>query len=158
MTHIVVERDAIHWMWKDYTMITINLNLIVIIHVYKYHWYVHLQRWITVWGNQRNNCMHFVFLLSNLSFGVCDMNIYGGTLAEVLHDLLLVLCEYIDEVINLIFTQSSLEMISHLVVCIHRDNRHKSKRNILNVDPFSNGLMSVKTLKATERFAMILYL
>ena len=46
------------------------------------------------------------------------MNIYGGTLAEVLHDLLLVLCEYIDEVINLIFTQSSLEMISHVVVCI----------------------------------------
>ena len=45
-----------------------------------------------------NNCFH------HLSFGGCDRNIYGGTLAEMLHAVLLGLCDYISEGLEILFT------------------------------------------------------
>ena len=96
-----------------------------------------------------NNCFH------NISFGGCDRNIYGATPAEILHAVLLGLCEYIAEGMEMIFTQSALDLISHVIVGIYEDSRRQSERDLPDIGPFRNGLMSVKSLKAKERFARV---
>ena len=95
------------------------------------------------------NCFH------SLSFGGCSRNIYGGTPAEMLHAVLLGLCDYISDGLEMIFTESSLDSISHVVAGIYQDCRRQSERNLPSLGPFRNGIMSVKSLKATERFARI---
>jgi hypothetical protein len=54
---------------------------------------------------------------------------------------------------ELTFTQSGLDQISHFVVGIYNDSRRQSERDIPDLGPFKHGLMSVKTLKAKERFS-----
>ena len=92
---------------------------------------------------------------SHISFGGCNRNIYGGTPAEMLHAVLLGLCEYISEGIDLIFTPMCIEMISQVIVGIYRDSKRQSERDLPNIGPFKNGLNSIKSLKAKERFARI---
>ena len=96
-----------------------------------------------------NNCFN------HISFGGCKRNIYGATPAEILHAVLLGLCEYISEAIDLIFTQTCIEMISQVVVGIYRDSKRQSERDLPDIGPFKTGLNSVKSLKAKERFARI---
>ena len=96
-----------------------------------------------------NNCFH------NISFGGCDRNIYGATPAEILHAVLLGLCEYIAEGMDMIFTQSALDSISYFIVGIFEDSKRQSERDLPDIGPFRNGLMSVKSLKAKERFARV---
>ena len=96
-----------------------------------------------------NNCFH------NISFGGCERNIYGATPAEILHAVLLGLCEYIAEGMEMIFTLSALDSISLFIVGIYEDSKRQSERDLPDIGPFRNGLMSVKSLKAKERFARV---
>ena len=96
-----------------------------------------------------NNCFH------QLSFGGCDRNIYGATPAEVLHAVLLGLCDYIADGMELTFTPGSMDLISNVVVGIYEDSRRQSERDLPDLGPFRHGLMSVKSLKAKERFSRV---
>ena len=95
------------------------------------------------------NCFH------DLSFGGCNRNIYGATPAELLHAVLLGLCEYIAEGMDLLFTKSATDLVSSVVIGIYNDCRRQSERDLPDLGPFRNGIMSVKALKAKERFARI---
>ena len=92
---------------------------------------------------------------TNLSFGGCPRNIYGATPAEMLHSILLGMCEYIAESMELIFTDSSMYLISKTVVGIYENSRRQSERDLPDMGPFQKGLFSVKSLKAKERFARL---
>ena len=92
---------------------------------------------------------------SDLSFGGCPRNIYGATPAEILHSILLGLCEYIAESMELIFTDASMYLISQTVVGIYENSRRQSERDLPDMGPFKKGLFSVKSLKAKERFARL---
>ena len=96
-----------------------------------------------------NNCFN------HISFGGCNRNIYGATPAEILHAVLLGLCEYISEAIDLIFTPTCIEMISEVVIGIYKDSKRQSERDLPDIGPFKTGLNSVKCLKAKERFTRI---
>ena len=63
------------------------------------------------------NCFH------DISFGGCKRNIYGATLAELLHDVLLGLCEYIVEGRDMLFTKASIDLISNMVIGIYNYSR-----------------------------------
>ena len=95
------------------------------------------------------NCFH------DLSFGGCKRNIYGATPAELLHAVLLGLCEYIAEGMDMLFTKASIDMISNVIVGIYNDARRQSERDLPDIGPFRNGLVSVKALRAKERFARL---
>ena len=60
---------------------------------------------------------------NQLRFGGCDRGIYGATLAEILQDMLLGLCEYIDEGMALVFAAFTIYLTYHVVVGIHQDSR-----------------------------------
>ena len=92
---------------------------------------------------------------SEISFGGDPRGIYGGTPAEILHAVLLGLCDYILESIELMFTQTSMDMISHVVAGIYKDSRHQSERGLPDMSPFRNGLNAVAKLKAKEQYARI---
>ena len=92
---------------------------------------------------------------SDISFGSDPRGIYGGTPAEILHAVLLGLCDYILEAIELMFTQTSMDMISHIVAGIYKDSRRQSERGLPDMSPFRNGLNAVAKLKAKERYARI---
>ena len=96
-----------------------------------------------------DNCFH------HLSFGGCNRNIYGATPAEMLHAFLLGLCDYIAEGMDMIFTQGSLDLISSIVAGICDGARRQSERDMPDIGAFRNGLVSVKALKAKERFNRI---
>ena len=93
-----------------------------------------------------NNCF------THLSFGGYPRSIYGGTPAEIVHTVLLGLCEYIIESMELKFTLSAIDMISHVVVGIYKDSRRQSEHDLPDLDPFRNGLTSIKSLKDKEIF------
>ena len=95
------------------------------------------------------NCFH------NISFGGCNRNIYGATPAELLHAVLLGLCEYIVEGMDLLFTKSAIDLVSSVVIGIYNNSNRQSERDLSDLELFINGLMSVKALKAKERFARI---
>ena len=95
---------------------------------------------------------------SDLSFGGDNRGIYGGTPAEILHAVLLGLCDYIAEAIDLMFTQTSMDQISHVVAGIYKDSGRQSDRSLPDISPFRNGLNSIARLKAKERFARIFIL
>ena len=82
-----------------------------------------------------------------MSFGGCKRNIYGATPPEILHAVLLGLCEYISESIELTFTESSICMISQTVVSIYHNSRRQSEPGLPDMSPFKKGLFSVKSLK-----------
>ena len=58
--------------------------------------------------------MHNCF--STFRFGGCSQNVYGDTPAEILHVVLLCLCEYIAEGIKSTSTVSAIAMMSHVIV------------------------------------------
>ena len=68
------------------------------------------------------------------------------------------ICEYIAETIDLIFTQTSMDQISHVVAGIYKDSGHQSDRSLPDMSPFRNGSNSIAKLKAKERFARIFIL
>ena len=88
-------------------------------------------------------------------FGGCDRGIHGATPAEILHSIQLGLCEYIAESLIMIFTPSSIDIISNTVVGIFENSHRQSERDLPNLNSFRQGLMSVKSLKAKERFARV---
>ena len=92
---------------------------------------------------------------SELSFGGDNIGIYGGTPAEILYAVLLGLCDYIEEVIELMFTQISIVQISHIVAGIYKDSRRQSERALPDMSPFRNGLNSIAKLKVKEHYARI---
>ena len=95
---------------------------------------------------------------SDLFFGGDNRGIYGGTPAEILHAVLFGLCDYIAEAIDLMFTQTSMDQISHVVAGIYKDSGRQSDRSLPDISPFRNGLNSIARLKAKERFARIFIL
>lgn len=72
---------------------------------------------------------------------------YSATPVEILYAVLIGLCKYITEGMNMTFTQSALDLISHGIVGIYEDPRRKSERDLPDIGKFRNGLMSVKSLK-----------
>ena len=74
------------------------------------------------------------------------------TPAELLHAVLLGLCEYIAEGMDMLFTKTSMDMFSSVIVGIYNDARRQSERDLPDIGPFRNGLVSIKALKAKERF------
>ena len=90
-----------------------------------------------------------------MSFDGCEHNIYGGTPTEILHVVLLILCYYISEGIQLTFTESSMSEISTTTAGICKDYCRQSERDILYLGHFRKGLMSFKSLKAKDRFGRI---
>ena len=73
----------------------------------------------------------------------------------LLYAVLLRLCEYIAERMDLLFTKSVIDLVSSVVIGIYNDSRRQNERDLLDLGSFRNGLMSVKALKAKERFARI---
>ena len=70
------------------------------------------------------------------SFGGSDRGMYGDTPAEIMHAVLLVLCEYIAECMVLTFTASTIDLISHVAVGIHQDSRGNNERDMPELGPF----------------------
>lgn len=92
---------------------------------------------------------------NELSFGACDRGIYGATPAEILHAIQLGLCEYCADAMDFFFTKSSMDIISHATCSIVSSGSRQSLRDLPDINPFKKGLMSVKSLKAKERFARV---
>ena len=55
---------------------------------------------------------YLIFCFHGISFSGCERNVYGATPAEILHAVLLGLCEYIANAMELIFTDGSFDLIS----------------------------------------------
>jgi hypothetical protein len=91
----------------------------------------------------------------DLSFGGCARNIFGATPAEILHAIQLGLCNYIAESMEVFFTNSCMDAINNTIAGIVLTSKRQSERSCPDVSPFRLGLMSIKTLKAKERFARI---
>ena len=92
---------------------------------------------------------------SKMSIGGCERGIFGATPAEILHAIQLGMCEYVAESLDVLFTNASLDIISYTVVGIYHNSHRQSERNLPGLGPFRQGLMSVKSLKAKERFARV---
>ena len=94
---------------------------------------------------------------SSISFGGCDRSIWGATPLEILHAVQLGLCEYVSESLeNVIFTAKPFEdVLSKTASEIAINSTRQSERDLPSLSPFRHGLVSVKTLKATERFARV---
>ena len=56
---------------------------------------------------------------------------------------------------ELTFTPGSMDLISQVVVGIYEDSRRQSERDVPDLGPFCHGSMSVKSLKAKERFSRV---
>ena len=96
-----------------------------------------------------NNSFH------HISFGGCERNIYGGTPAEILHAVELGLCEYIADSLTYYFSPKVIEIISTTIAGIVKISKRQSERDLPELGPFKQGLISVKLLKASERFARV---
>ena len=92
---------------------------------------------------------------SNLGFEGCPHKNYGDTPAEILHTVLLCMCEYISKGMELVFTVHEMDIMSHVIVRMYEDSQRQSEQDLPNLGPFRNGLMSVKSLKEKERFSRI---
>ena len=56
---------------------------------------------------------------------------------------------------DMIFTQSAMDSIPYFIVSIFEDSKRQSEHDLPDIGPFRNGLMSIKSLKAKERFARV---
>ena len=94
---------------------------------------------------------------SHLSFGGCKRGIWGATPVEILHAVQLGLCEYLCESFeDFIFTNSAFkDIISKTASGIAIDSQRQSERDMPSLSPFRYGLVSISSLKATERFARV---
>ena len=61
---------------------------------------------------------------------------YNATPARILYAVLRGLCEYIPEGMELIFTASAMDLISHVVVGINQDSRQQSQQDMPGLDTF----------------------
>ena len=64
---------------------------------------------------------------NQLTFGGYNRGFYGTTPAEILRAVLIGLCKYISEDMELTFTSFAMDLISHVVVSIHQDSCGKSE-------------------------------
>ncbi len=94
---------------------------------------------------------------SQISFGGCNRSIWGATPLEILHAVQLGLCEYLSESLeNFIFTAKPFDkVISVTATAIAKNSIRQSERDLPLLSPFRNGLGSIKSLKAAERFARV---
>lgn len=111
-------------------------------------------------GKSKDDLARMSFLpirncFNKLSFGACDRGIYGGTPAEILHAIELGLCEYCADAMDFFFTKGVMETITTVVSGIVCSSSRQSERDLPNLNPFRQGLMSVKSLKARERFSRV---
>ena len=90
-----------------------------------------------------------------MSSGGCSQGIYGGTPAEILHAIQLRMCVCVAESLEKFFTKSCLDMISNAVVGMCDDSHRQSERDLPGLGPFRHGLMSLASMKTTERFARV---
>ena len=60
---------------------------------------------------------------NDLNFGECTQGIYCDNPAEILHAVLLRLCDYIAECMELTFTNLAMDLISHDIVRIQDSRR-----------------------------------
>ena len=93
----------------------------------------------------------------HLSFGGCDRGIWGATPVEILHAVQLGLCEYLCESFeHFIFPNSAFnDIMSKTASGIAVDSQRQSERDMPSLSPFRYGLVSISSLKATERFARV---
>ena len=89
-------------------------------------------------------------MFHDLPFGGCEYNIHGGTPPELLHIYQLGKCGEIGR--DLSFTDAANEVISDSFSMIYPIAKFQSERNMPKLNPFKNGISSVKSLKGTERF------
>ena len=94
-----------------------------------------------------NNCFH------NISLGGCGRKIYGAPPTEILHAVLLGICKYIAECMEMTCSTSATDLICDVSVGIYEHSQRKSERDLPDLGPFQYGLMSIKELKAKERFS-----
>lgn len=94
-----------------------------------------------------NNCFH------NISFEGYDKNNDGATPAEILHPswVIQIYSKRCGDDIHSVGIRFNIPCYSGN----HEDSRRQSKRDLPDVGPFHNGLMYVKLLKATARFARV---
>ena len=89
----------------------------------------------------------------DLPFGGCEFNIHGNSPPEILHNYQLGKCNDLGR--ELSFSDKANECISEMFKRLYPFAKCQSERNLPNLRPFRNGLSSVKSLKATERFDRI---
>ena len=65
------------------------------------------------------------------------------------------LCDYIAKCMELTYKACAMDLISHVVVGIPQNSRRQSERDIIDLGPFQHGLVSIKSLKAKERFSRV---
>ena len=100
-------------------------------------------------GRTKEQLDKYSFLLINnyfhsISFRGCDRNLYVATPAEILHPVLLELCEYIAEGMEMTFTTSATVLTSDVTMGMYENSRWQSERNLPDLGTFRHGLMSVK--------------
>ena len=89
---------------------------------------------------QKSSLIHIYFyqliIFYNISFGGCERNVYGATPVEILHAVLLRLCEYIAEGTEMMFTTSGMDLISDVTVGIYEDSRRQIEHDLPDLGPF----------------------
>ena len=91
----------------------------------------------------------------DLSFGGCRRGVFGNTPPEILHQIKLGIIVYMSEAFTNMFTKVSTEMINKYCRGIVANSRRQSARGFPVMFPFKNGLNSIASLKADEKFARL---
>ena len=91
---------------------------------------------------------------NELSFGQCERGIYGNTPVEMLHSVLLGICDYIGDCIDMIFNDSTMDILSNTIIGIYNASKHQSERSLPSLHPFRDGL-GLRTLKGKERYSRV---
>jgi hypothetical protein len=97
----------------------------------------------------KRNCFHYLPMGDNIR------NIYGSTPVEILHSILLGLCEYISDGITSKFSNDAMTVINYTIIGIVKNNSRQSYREMPNVHHFRNGIGKATSLKAVDRLARI---
>ena len=94
-----------------------------------------------------NNAFHA------LPFGGCPHNIHCSCPPEILHNFQLGKCNDLGR--DLSFTDAANEHISTNFTRVYPFLKCQSERNVPSIRPFRDGISSVKSLKAKERYARV---